>query len=361
MAFIPKPLKGRGAVSQPTGRFESRSVEALDDGWGSLEDSVTERIETQLFEERTRSVISRNDSPDVSFDRSINPYRGCAHGCVYCYARPAHAYMNLSPGLDFETKIFWKPNAAEVLEQELRKPGYECQRIHIGGNTDPYQPVEKDLRVTRQVLEVLLRFRHPVTLITKGAALMMRDLDLIAEFAKHGLISIAVSITSLDDELKRTLEPRTSSAKMRLRLIRELSMRKVPTIVMAAPMIPFVNDMELEAILEAAAQAGATFAGYVTLRLPHEVEGIFQDWLEAHVPDRAAHVMSLVRQMQGGRAYNSEWGVRQTGSGQYAELLAQRFQLACRRLKLNAAPRRPHDVSQFRVPDDRSGDQMRLL
>jgi DNA repair photolyase len=360
MAFIPKPIKGRGAVTQPTGRFETRSVEAIDDGWGSLEDSVTERVETRLFEERARTVISRNDSPDVGFDQSINPYRGCVHGCVYCYARPAHAYMNLSPGLDFETKIFWKPNAAEVLEEELRKPGYVCKRIHIGGNTDPYQPVEKDLRVTRQVLEVLLRFRHPVSIITKGAALMMRDLDLLSEFAALGLIAVAVSVTSLDDELKRRLEPRTSSAAMRLRLIRELSARSIPVTVMAAPMIPFVNDRELEAILEAAADAGATSAGYVVLRLPHELEGIFTAWLEAHVPDRAAHVMSLVRQMQGGRHYDSRWGVRQKGSGPYAELLAQRFQLACRRLKLGAGVRRVHDTRQFRVPEQ-AGDQLRLL
>ena len=360
MAFIPQPIKGRGAVTQPTGRFETRSVQPLDDGWGSLQDSLTERVETQLFEEQARSVITRNDSPDVSFDRSINPYRGCTHGCVYCYARPAHAYMNLSPGLDFETKIFWKTNAAEVLERELRKPGYVCKRIHIGGNTDPYQTVEKDLHVTRQVLEVLLRFRHPISIITKGAALMLRDLDLMAEFAKFGLIGVAVSVTSLDDDLKRTLEPRTSSAKMRLRLIRELSARSIPVTVMAAPMIPFVNDMELEAILEAAAQAGATSAGYVTLRLPHELEGIFTAWLEAHVPQRAAHVMSLVRQMQGGRHYDSKWGVRQTGTGQYAELLAQRFQLACRRLKLNAGNPHVHDTSQFRVPAQ-SGDQMSLL
>nr|WP_293245066.1 PA0069 family radical SAM protein [Panacagrimonas sp.] len=360
MAFIPNPIKGRGAVTQPMGRFETRSVEPLDDGWGSLEDSVTERVETQLFEERARSIISRNDSPDVGFDQSINPYRGCAHGCVYCFARPAHAYMNLSPGLDFETKIFWKPNAAEVLEKELRNPGYVCKRIHIGGNTDPYQTVEKDLHVTRQVLEVLLRFRHPVSIITKGAALMLRDLDLMTEFAGLGLIGVAVSVTSLDDELKRTLEPRTSSARMRLRLIRELASRSIPVTVMAAPMIPFVNDMELEAILEAAAQAGATSAGYVTLRLPHELEGIFSAWLEAHVPQRAAHVMSVVRQMQGGKHYDSRWGVRQTGTGQYAQLLAQRFQLACRRLDLNVGARRVHDTSQFRVPP-RAGDQMSLL
>jgi DNA repair photolyase len=360
MAFVPKPLKGRGAVTQPAGRFESRVVEAEDDGWGSLEDSETERIETRLFEEKPRSLITRNDSPDVSFEQSINPYRGCTHGCVYCYARPAHAYMNLSPGLDFETRIFWKADAARVLEEELRKPGYVCKRIHIGGNTDPYQTVEKDLRVTRQVLEVLLRFRHPVSLITKGAALMMRDLDLMAEFAKLGLIGVAVSVTSLDDDLKRTLEPRTSSAKMRLRLIRELSVRGIPVTVMAAPMIPFVNDMELEAILEAAAEAGATSAGYVTLRLPHELEGIFTAWLQAHVPERAAHVMSLVRQMQGGRHYDSRWGVRQKGTGPYAQLLAQRFRVACRRLNLGAEVRRVHDTAQFRVPE-RAGDQMRLL
>jgi DNA repair photolyase len=360
MAFIPKPLKGRGALTQPAGRFETRSVESVDDGWGSLEDAVTERIETRLFEEKARSIISRNDSPDVSFDQSINPYRGCVHGCVYCYARPAHAYMNLSPGLDFETKIFWKADAAAVLERELRKPGYVCKRIHIGGNTDPYQPVEKDLRVTRQVLEVLLRFRHPVSIITKGAALMMRDLDLLARFAEHRLISVAVSVTSLDDDLKRTLEPRTSSARVRLRLIRELATRGIPVIVMAAPLIPCVNDMELEAILAAAAEAGATSAGYVTLRLPHELEGIFQSWLEAHVPQRAGHVMSLVRQMQGGRHYDARWGVRQTGSGQYAALLARRFEVACRRLGLNLRDRHRHDTRQFRLPEQ-PGDQMSLL
>ncbi len=358
--FIPKPLKGRGAVSQPKGRFETRSVDAIDDGWGSLEDSVVEDLKTQLFAEKSKSIISRNDSPDIGFDQSINPYRGCAHGCVYCYARPAHSYVNLSPGLDFETKLFYKPDAGALLEQELRRKSYRCRLIMIGGNTDPYQPVERDLRITRDILEVLLRFRHPVSLITKGAALMQRDLDLFAQFAKLGLISVAVSVTSLDDELKRTLEPRTSSARMRLRLIRGLVEVGVPVAVMAAPMIPCVNDAELEAILEAASAAGAKRAGYVMLRLPHEVKEIFRAWLDAHLPDRAAHVMSLVQQMHGGRDYNPEWETRQRGTGQYAELMAQRFRIACKRFGLNQGPRREHDVSQFSVPPA-AGDQLALI
>lgn len=268
--------------------------------------------------------------------------------------------MNLSPGLDFETKIFYKPDAARLLDETLRKPSYVCGAIQIGGNTDPYQPAEKSLHITRDLLEVLLEFRHPFSIITKGAALMLRDLDLYSEFAKLNLIRVAVSVTSLDNELKRTLEPRTSSAALRLKLIRELAAREVPVTVMAAPMIPFVNDSELEAILEAAAAAGATSAGYVTLRLPHEVQGIFRAWLDAHLPDRAAHVMSLVEQMHGGRAYDAKWGVRQTGSGQYAALLAQRFKLACKRLDLNTRQRAPLDTRQFRVPAA-AGDQLQLI
>jgi DNA repair photolyase len=358
--FVPKPLKGRGAVSQPRGRFESRSVDAIDDGWGSLEDSVVETLKTQLFAEKSKSIISRNDSPDIGFDQSINPYRGCAHGCVYCYARPAHSYVNLSPGLDFETKLFYKPNAGELLEQELRRKSYACKVIHIGGNTDPYQPVEKDLRITRDVLDVLLRFKHPASVITKGAALMMRDLDLYQRFSERGLIRVAVSVTSLDDQLKRTLEPRTSSASMRLRLIRHLTDIGVPVTVMAAPMIPFVNDAELEAILEAAAEAGARHAGYVMLRLPHEVKDIFRAWLDAHMPDRAHHVMSLVQQMQGGRDYNPEFGTRQKGTGNYAMLVAQRFRIACKRLGLNQDERGTLDTSQFCLPPT-TGDQLSLI
>lgn len=358
--FVPKPLKGRGAVSQPKGRFETRSVDAIDDGWGSLEDSIVETLETQLFAEKSKSIISRNDSPDIGFEQSINPYRGCAHGCVYCYARPAHSYVNLSPGLDFETKLFYKPDAAALLEQELRRKSYVCRQIHIGGNTDPYQPVERDLHITRDVLEVLLRFRHPVSIITKGAALMLRDLDLYEQFAKLGLIGVAVSVTSLDDSLKRTLEPRTSSAKTRLRLIRELARIGVPVMVMSAPMIPFVNDAEMESILEAAAEAGARRAGYVMLRLPHEVKDIFRAWLEAHMPGRAAHVMSLVQQMRGGRDYDADFGTRQKGTGHYAALFAQRFRLACKRLGLNGETRGTHDTSQFRVPPQQ-GDQLLLI
>lgn len=360
MAFIPEPLKGRGAVTQPPGRFEKRSTEPVDDGWGSLEDSVKERIETQLFEEQSKRIISRNDSPDIGFEQSINPYRGCAHGCVYCYARPAHAFVDLSPGLDFETKLFYKPAAAKLLEEELRKPGYVCTTIHVGGNTDPYQPIERDLEITRSILEVLLRFQHPVTLITKGAALMMRDVPIFEQFASRGLIRVAVSVTSLDDDLKRTLEPRTSSAAMRLKLIHELARAGIPVSVMAAPIIPFVNDSDLEAILEAAASAGATSAGYVTLRLPHEVKGIFRAWLAARMPARAAHVMSLVQEMQGGRDYNPEWGTRQRGTGHYAQVLGKRFKLACKRFGLNRDRQGPLSTAHFTVPP-RSGDQMSLI
>lgn len=268
--------------------------------------------------------------------------------------------MNLSPGLDFETKLFYKPDAARLLDAELRKPGYECQPIHIGGNTDPYQPIEKQLRVTRELLEVLLRFRHPFSIITKGAALMLRDMDLFTQFAERGLVRVAVSVTTLDNELKRTLEPRTASGALRLKLIKALSTAGVPVTVMAAPLIPFVNDAELETILESAAAAGASSAGYVMLRLPHEVKDIFRAWLDAHLPGRAEHVMSLVRQMHGGRDYRSDWGVRQRGRGHYAALIAQRFAVACRRLSLDAGARRALDTRQF-CPPPREGDQLRLL
>jgi DNA repair photolyase len=360
MTYLPKPLKGRGAVTQPKGRFESTVVEPFDDEWGSLEETVVESVETQLFAEKSRSIITRNDSPDVGFDQSINPYRGCAHGCVYCYARPAHSYMNLSPGLDFETKLFYKPEAARLLRDELRKPGYECRLIHIGGNTDPYQPIERDLRITRQLLEVLLEFRHPVSIITKGAALMLRDLDLFARLAEHDLLRVAVSVTSLKDDLKRTLEPRTSNASLRLKLVRELTRLGIDVTVMAAPMIPFVNDMELEAILEAAAGTGAKGAGYVTLRLPWEVQGIFRAWLDAHLPARADHVMSLVQQMHGGRAYEAQFHVRQRGTGAYATLFAKRFEIACKRLGLNQRDRWAANTTHFRVPPA-PGDQLTLI
>jgi DNA repair photolyase len=351
------PLRGRGALSQPAPRFESTARERVDDGWHA--EPERNSIATTVTAERARTIITRNDSPDISFDRSINPYRGCEHGCIYCYARPAHAYMDLSPGLDFETRLFYKPEAAQLLDRELRKPGYVCQPMHIGGNTDPYQPIERRFRITREVLETLLRFRHATTLITKGATLMLRDLDLFAEFARLNLIRIAVSITSLDDALKRTLEPRTSSPAARLKLIAELTARGIPTTVMAAPLIPFINDAELEDILEAAAAAGATGAHYVMLRLPLEISGLFREWLQAHHPLKADHVMSLVQQMRGGKNYDSRWGIRQKGTGDYASLIARRFALACRRLRLNEQHRRL-DTSAFRVPPA-SGDQLALI
>lgn len=352
------PLRGRGALSQPPPRFVSTTRERVDDGWHA--EPEPDSIATTVTAEQSRTIITRNDSPDISFDRSINPYRGCEHGCIYCYARPAHAYMDLSPGIDFETRLFYKPEAAQLLDRELRKPHYVCQPMHIGGNTDPYQPIERKLKITRAVLETLLRFRHATTLITKGATLMLRDLDLFAEFARLNLISIAVSITSLDDSLKRTLEPRTSSPAARLRLIGELSARGIPTTVMAAPLIPFINDAELESILEAAATAGATGAHYVMLRLPLEINGMFREWLQAHHPLKADHVMSLVQQMRGGKDYDSRWGVRQKGTGDYATLIARRFDLACRRLGLNEKHRRRLDTSAFRVPPA-AGDQLALI
>jgi DNA repair photolyase len=352
-----KAIKGRGAVSSPDGRFEPTRREAFFDGWDTEPEPPP--FATTVLPEKAKSIITRNDSPDISFEQSINPYRGCEHGCIYCYARPAHAYVNLSPGLDFETKLFYKAGAAQLLERELRNPNYKVKLIHIGGNTDPYQPIERKLHVTRDLLEVLLRFRHPTSIITKGASLMLRDLDLFAEMAKLKLISVAVSVTSLDDSLKRTLEPRTSSPSARLKLVRQMTDAGVPVTVMAAPLIPFVNDAELEAILGAAREAGAVGAGYVMLRLPHEVKTLFREWLDVHLPLRADHVMSLVEQMHGGKLYDSKWGTRQSGTGEYASMIAKRFELACRKLGLNQRRERVPTATLFRVPPA-AGDQMAL-
>ncbi len=286
-------LKGRGATINPPGRFVSQPGEAVDDGW--YREATPDSVATEVRAEAARTVISRNDSPDIPFTQSINPYRGCEHGCVYCYARPSHAYLDLSPGLDFETRLFYKPDAARLLRAELARPGYRCAPIMLGANTDPYQPLEKRLRVTREILEVLLRSRHPLNIVTKGA-LILRDLDLLQEFARMNLVCVMVSLTTLDPELKRTLEPRAASPQARLRVIRALALAGVPVGVLTAPMIPAVNDAELEALLEAAAGAGARYAGYVLLRLPHEVKDLFRAWLEQHLPLRAGHVMSLIRQ-----------------------------------------------------------------
>jgi len=349
--------RGRGAVSNAGGRFESRLREAFDDGWTG-DDEAPKPLRTVIQPERARVIISRNDSPDVGFDRSINPYRGCEHGCIYCYARPAHAYMGLSPGLDFESHIFFKPEAGRLLEAELSRRGYVPGPIHIGGNTDPYQPQERTLRVTRQVLEVLSRFNHPFSIITKSA-LILRDIDLIGPMGAANLARVAVSVTTLDRSLARAMEPRAATPERRIGAIRGLAAAGCPVAVMFAPVIPGLNDHELEAVLERAAEAGATGAGYVVLRLPQEIKDLFREWLDAARPDRARRVMSLVRQMRGGQDYDAEWGKRMKGEGPIAEIIAARFKAARKRFGLDQE-RTPLDVSRFLVPP-KAGDQMDLF
>ncbi len=352
------PLKGRGALSNPAGRFERHRREAVDDGWYRAE--VPDFIPTSIEPDRARSVLARNDSPDIPFEQSINPYRGCSHGCVWCYARPSHSYVGLSPGLDFETRLFYKKDAGRVLEEELARPGYVCKPITLGANTDPYQPIERRMRVTREVLEVLARSRHPVTIITKGA-LVLRDLDLLADLAKDGLAGVGVSITTLDAGLKRVMEPQAASPRARLEAVRRLSEAGIPTGVMVAPVIPALTDHEMEGILEASAAAGACWAGYVLLRLPYEVKDLFREWLAAHYPDRAGHVMSLVQQMRGGKDYDSSFGARMRGTGALAELLRGRFRIACRRLGLGSGRQQPLNTSLFEPPRaSRSGPQLAL-
>ncbi|MGH8461413.1 MAG: PA0069 family radical SAM protein [Stenotrophobium sp.] len=346
----------RDAVSNPEGRFESLRRERVDDGWSGGDEPPP--LDTTVTAEQARSIITRNDSPDIPFEQSINPYRGCEHGCIYCFARPTHAYLNLSPGLDFETRLFYKADAAALLERELRRPGYRCSLINIGSSTDPYQPIERRLRVTRSILEVLRAFRHPLTIVTKST-LVERDLDILAEMAQVRLASVAISVTQMSDGLKRTLEPRAASSEARLRTIRRLSEAGVPVFVLFAPVIPCVNDADMERVLEAAAGAGAQGAGYVFLRLPHEVAPLFREWLQTHMPLRAAHVMSLVQQARGGRDYDAQWGSRMRGQGEFADLIAQRFRLACRRLGLDRGRTWQLDTSRFSVPA-RAGDQMNL-
>src|SRR5882757_8244456 len=346
--FGHKAFKGRGALSNPAGRFDTLAVEPADDGW--YQEEVPESLQETVLPDAARGIITSNDSPDVGFDVSINPYRGCSHACVYCFARPSHAYLGLSPGLDFETKLFYKADAVKLLEAELSKPGYVCKPIALGINTDGYQPLEKSLGITRSILEVLARCRHPVTLITKSA-LIVRDIDLLADLAKDRLVSVSLSITSLTNEIKRTLEPRTASPQARLRVIEQLAQAGVPVGVMVAPVIPAITDHELEAILAAARDAGASCASYVLLRLPHEVKILFREWLTEHYPDRAKHVMSLINQTRGGKDYDSQFGVRMRGTGPYAELLRTRFDLAKRKLGfLGAEERHDLDTTQFRPP-----------
>jgi DNA repair photolyase len=307
---------------------------------------------------KSKTIIAKNDSPDISFNRSINPYRGCEHGCIYCYARPAHAYLGLSPGLDFESRLFFKPEAGKLLERELSKPTYKPQVIHIGGDTDPYQPQEKTLRVTRAILETLSRFNHPFTIITKSA-LITRDLDILGPMGKAGLARAAVSVTTLDRRLARSMEPRAATPERRIDAIRQLSEAGVPVTVMFAPSIPSLNDHEMEAVLQRSAEAGAKSAGYVALRLPLEINDLFQQWLATDHPDRAKRVMSLVRQMRGGATYDSEWGKRMTGEGPVAEVMNQRFLVAVRKLGLGQ-PSQRMDVGAFKVPA-RTGDQLSLF
>jgi DNA repair photolyase len=355
-AIDPELRRGRGAVTNAGGRFEKLSRKAEDDGWGILDDLPAFR--TEITTEKAKSIITRNDSPDLSFDRSINPYRGCEHGCSYCFARPTHAYMGLSPGLDFESRLFAKTNAAELLEQELSAPGYEPRTIAIGTNTDAYQPIEKTHRIMRDVLSVLSKFNHPVGIVTKGA-LVTRDIDILAPMAAKGLAKVAISVTTLDRKLSRAMEPRASTPDKRLDAIRQLSSAGIPVTVLNAPIIPGLNESEIETILEAAKAAGASEAGYVLLRLPLEVRDIFREWLLDHAPGKLRHVMSLVQSTRGGKDYDSSWGQRQTGTGPFAWMVGRRFQMAADRIGFNR--KRLKLRTDMFIRPDLPGDQLRLL
>jgi DNA repair photolyase len=357
MPAAPPAPRGRGAQTNATGRFESLAHEAFDDGWTDA-DAAPAKLKTTLSIDRARTIITRNDSPDIGFDRSINPYRGCEHGCIYCFARPSHAYLGLSPGLDFESQLYFKPEAAKLLEKELSRPRYVCERIQLGANTDPYQPIERRLRVTRGVLEVLERFNHPVGITTKNA-MIVRDADILGRMGRAGLAMASISITTLDRELARAMEPRASTPERRLEAVRIMTEAGLPMAVSFAPVIPGLNDHELEAVLQRGAEAGARVAHFTVLRLPLEIKDLFREWLEAERPDRASRVMSLVRQMRGGKDYDSAWGKRMKGEGPLAELIAARFKAACKRYGLNQG-RIVVDTGQFRPPP-RTGDQLPLL
>jgi DNA repair photolyase len=342
------PHKGRGASSNPACRYDRWVHSAEDDGWG-VEDGEAPVLATRVSVDRSRTVIARNRSPDIPFDRSVNPYRGCEHGCIYCYARPSHAHLGLSPGLDFETRLFAKPDAARLLAEEIRKPGYQCQPLALGTNTDPYQPIERTWSLTRQILQVLARCRHPVTIATKSAR-VERDIDLLSGMAERNLAEVFISVNSLDRRLARSLEPRAASPERRVQILERLAAAGIPCGVLVAPVIPALNDHELEAVLAACASAGATMAGYVLLRLPLEVEGLFEQWLEQHAPLKAKRVMALVRDCHGGKAYDARFGRRMTGTGQYAGLIGKRFELCCKRLGLNR-PRTRLETRLFQPPD----------
>jgi DNA repair photolyase len=344
-SVLPRQTRGRGARSNESGGYEKERRHLVDDGWESLEDSART---TEVFVETVKRIITRNESPDVSFDRSINPYRGCEHGCSYCYARPSHAYVGLSPGLDFESKIFAKTNAVEKLKEELAEPGYVPETIALGANTDPYQPIERRFRLTRGILEVLNDCEHPVGIVTKSA-LVLRDLDLLRPMAEKGLVKVAISVTTLHPDLARAMEPRASTPAKRLEALEALSRAGVPTCVMVAPIIPALNDSEIEAILKAASAAGVREAGYVLLRLPLELKDLFREWLQSELPDRASHVLSAIRSTRNGKENDATWGRRMRGTGPYAWSIGRRFELACARLGLNR-DRQRLETGRFRPP-----------
>ncbi len=348
--------RGRASAINPSGRFEIQSRHVFDDGWESLDDLPAFRTDVQV--EKPKTIITRNSSPDISFDRSINPYRGCEHGCVYCFARPTHAYMGLSAGLDFESKLFAKPDAARLLERELGRDGYEAKTVAIGTNTDPYQPVEKDWRIMREILEVLEAHDHPVGIVTKSA-LVLRDIDILSRMAEKGLVKVALSVTTLDRKLARAMEPRAATPTRRLEAIRALGDAGIPTSVMVAPVVPGLNDHEIERILDAASAAGAREAGFIILRLPLEVSLVFKEWLLRHYPDRYRHVVSLIRSMRDGKDYDSEFGKRMRGAGPYAWQVSRRFEIAARRLGLNLR-KLPLRTDLFRRPA-KAGEQLMLI
>ncbi|MGI9402105.1 MAG: PA0069 family radical SAM protein [Rhizobiaceae bacterium] len=351
--LAPARMRGRGAGINPSGRYERISRHIFDDGWQTIDELPAFNREVQT--ESPRKIITRNSSPDISFDRSINPYRGCEHGCVYCYARPSHAFMGLSAGIDFEAKLFAKPGAARLLARELSKPGYVPKTIAMGTNTDPYQPIEKEWRVTREILEVLEAANHPVGIVTKSA-LVIRDIDILSRMASKGLAKVALSLTTLDRKLSRAMEPRAATPGLRLKAISELADAGIPVSVMVAPVIPALTDHEIERILDSSAASGASEAGYILLRLPQEVAPLFRDWLLRNQPDRYRHVMNVLKTMRGGKDYDSQWGRRIRGSGPYAWQIGRRFEIAAKRLGLNMSRMRL-DTSQFRAPD---GEQEQL-
>jgi DNA repair photolyase len=360
----PRPHKGRGATFNPANRFRRDEREAVDDGWSvppPAEDAEEPApLKTTVTIQRARTIIARNESPDIPFTQSINPYQGCEHGCIYCYARPTHAYLDLSPGLDFETKLFAKPDADALLRAELARPGYRCEPIALGTNTDPYQPIEREWKITRRIIEVLSECEHPLTITTKGV-LVERDIDLLAPMAAKGLALVFVSVALLDPDLARKLDPRAPAPRRRLQIVKSLADAGIPVGVSVAPVIPQLTDKDLESILEAAATSGARYANWVMLRLPREVKDLFRDWLAQHYPLRAAHVMSLVQQIRGGRDNDPAFGSRMRGEGQFAELIGHRFKLACKRLGLNNE--RPRlDTSRFRPPrPHESASQLELF